>query len=282
MIVRFSLVLTQLYSLFPCLVFREHYNSLLESEVDVKGIAYEEIVGSNLRGDRGEFFTPRNACRMAVNLLDPEPGTKIIDPACGTGGFLVTAMNHMLHKFDSSAPKLWRVRERPTQAETAELYRARQEFTSTSVVGIDINPNLVRAAKMNMVMNNDGSGGLTQADSLRDPITWTGEARQKAPLGSFDYLFTNPPFGTRIRIDAPEVLRQFDLAAAWDLNESTGRWALRLDSRGDGVLQSSQPPEILFIERSLQFLKPGTGKMGMVIPNGILNNPPLGYVRQWI
>src|SRR4051812_8362449 len=70
--------------------------SLLESAVDVKGIAYEEIVGANLRGDRGEFFTPRNACRMAVAMTDPKPGQRILDPCCGTGGFLITAMNAVL------------------------------------------------------------------------------------------------------------------------------------------------------------------------------------------
>lgn len=256
--------------------------SLLESQVDVKGIAYEEIVGSNLRGDRGEFFTPRNACRMAVAILDPEPGKTIIDPACGTGGFLVTAMNHVLVKLDKAVKAKWRRPESPTENELAELYRARQEYLSSSVVGLDLNPNLVRAAKMNMVMNNDGAGGLTQADSLKDPVRWSDEARKMAPLNSFDYLFTNPPFGTNIRIDAPEVLEQYDLAAAWDYDEAAGAWKKRTKSDGTVVLQGSQPPEILFIERALKLLKSGTGRMAMVIPNGILNNPPLGYVRQWI
>src|SRR4029077_12253680 len=91
--------------------------SLLASPVDVKGVAYEEIVGSNLRGDRGEFFTPRNACKMAVDLLSPEPGSRIVDPACGTGGFLVTAMNHVLEKFDDAARKRWRSGGNPSRAE---------------------------------------------------------------------------------------------------------------------------------------------------------------------
>jgi type I restriction enzyme M protein len=256
--------------------------SLLESPVDVKGIAYEEIVGSNLRGDRGEFFTPRNACKMAVELLSPNPGSRFIDPACGTGGFLVTAMNAVLEKFDEKAKKRWRRKEAPTEQESAEFYRGRRELMESSVVGLDINPNLVRASKMNMVMNNDGSGGLFQADSLKDPITWAQETRQKARLGTFDYLFTNPPFGTNIRIDSQEVLGQFELACQWDFDETEMRWTKKLKSDQTPVLQGSQPPEILFIERALQFLKPGVGLMAMVIPNGILNNPPLGYVRQWM
>lgn len=77
--------------------------SLLASPVDVKGVAYEEIVGSNLRGDRGEFFTPRNACRMAVTMLNPQPHERLIDPSAGTGGFLITAMNHALHHIETGS-----------------------------------------------------------------------------------------------------------------------------------------------------------------------------------
>lgn len=254
--------------------------SLLDSSVDVKGVAYEEIVGSNLRGDRGEFFTPRNACKMAVAMLDPEPGARIADPACGTGGFLISAMNCVLGKLDARKRGLWRDPDQPTHGELQELFKARQDLLSTTLAGLDINPNLVRAAKMNMVMNNDGAGGLAQADSLRDPSEWSEEAREVAALGSFDFVFTNPPFGTKIRIDQPEVLEQYELAKQWELED--GVWRIRLDHRGRASMQGAQPPEILFIERCVQLLKPGTGKMAMVIPNGILNNPPLGYVRHWL
>lgn len=256
--------------------------SLLESAVDVKGIAYEEIVGSNLRGDRGEFFTPRNACRMAVAMLEPEPGSRVLDPCCGTGGFLITAMNCILEKFDAHRRTMWRNPTSPSLPELEETFKAKQKLLSETIVGLDLNPSLVRAAKMNMVMNNDGSGGLTQANSLHDPVTWSEEARRVAPLSSFDFVFTNPPFGTNIKIDAPEILRQYDLAAQWDFDDENGGWVKKVDAKGDPVLQSSQPPEILFIERCVQFLKPGTGIMAMVIPNGILNNLSLGYVRQWI
>jgi type I restriction enzyme M protein len=256
--------------------------SLLGSQVDVKGVAYEEIVGSNLRGDRGEFFTPRNACRMAVEMIDPGPKDRILDPACGTGGFLVTAMNAVLKKIEQGHQARWANPARPSQQEWEQQFRARDEIMRRNVVGLDLNPVLVRAAKMNMVMNNDGSGGMTQADSLKDPVTWSPDAQVLAPLGSFDLVFTNPPFGTKIRIDNPTTLAQYDLAAQWDWVESSDRWVKRLDSSGQLVLQGSLPPEILFIERCVQFLKPGSGKMAMVVPNGILNNPPLAYVRQWL
>jgi type I restriction enzyme M protein len=255
--------------------------SLLASPVDVKGIAYEEVVGSNLRGDRGEFFTPRNACRMAVTMLNPSVDEILLDPACGTGGFLITAMNHALHGLEESEKAIWADPDEPTEAERAELYRKRSEYLTNRVYGFDLNPNLVRAAKMNMVMNNDGEGGLYQANSLANPHTWRLPESRRVGLGWVDVLFTNPPFGTKIVIDNESVLDQYDLAAMWDQDEH-GRWTMRLDKENRKVLQKSQPPEILFIERCVQFLKPGKGRMAMVIPNGILNNPALGYVRHWL
>ncbi|HEX5307513.1 MAG TPA: N-6 DNA methylase [Solirubrobacteraceae bacterium] len=256
--------------------------SLLASPVDVKGVAYEEVVGSNLRGDRGEFFTPRNACRMAVAMLDPQPGERLLDPACGTGGFLITAMNHALTKLECEESQTWSDPDSPTEPERQELYRKRMDYLTKRVFGLDLNPNLVRAAKMNMVMNNDGSGGHHQANSLANPHTWNPEVSDAIRLGSIDILFTNPPFGANIVIDDEEILRQYELAAIWD-QESTGSWAMRRDRRSkQPVLQKSQPPEILFIERCVQFLVPGTGCMAMVLPNGILNNPALAYVRHWI
>ena len=255
--------------------------SLLASPVDVKGIAYEEIVGSNLRGDRGEFFTPRNACRMAVEMLDPQADQRVIDPACGTGGFLITAMNHALKVLRKQEAALWNDPENPTSYEMEELYRKRAEYLSTCVHGMDLNPALVRAAKMNMVMNNDGAGGLFRENSLANPHTWERESAAAVQLGSFDLIFTNPPFGANIVIDDINILSQYELAAVWDADEN-GKLSIRKDKNGEPILQASQPPEILFIERCVQLLKPGTGRMAMVIPNGILNNPSLEYVRSWL
>lgn len=255
--------------------------SLLASPVDVKGIAYEEIVGSNLRGDRGEFFTPRNACRMAVRMVDPKPSDRLLDPSCGTGGFLITGMNHALEHIERDERAQWADPDSPTDAERQELYRKRSEFLSNNVFGFDLNPVLVRAAKMNMVMNNDGEGGLFQQDSLSHPHTWSPDASSRVPLGSVDVIFTNPPFGANIVIDDLQVLEQYELAAIWDKDEH-GNWSIRTDSKGRRVYQKSLPPEILFIERCVQLLADGTGRMAMVIPNGILNNPALEYIRYWL
>ncbi|MCB9865519.1 MAG: N-6 DNA methylase [Phycisphaerales bacterium] len=247
--------------------------SLLESDVDVKGRAYEEIVGSNLRGDRGEFFTPRNMCAMAVGMLDPDEKQVVLDPACGTGGFLITAMNHVIEKIRVAEEAKWGGNH--ARAERAIQTRI-QRYAAKQIFGVDFNPELVKASKMNMVMNNDGAGSLFQANSLADPMTWDMDLRKARLMGKVDVLFTNPPFGSKIPVSDPAVLEQFDLGHTWSYSKDTDEWIQSCS------VQKSQPPEILFIERCVQFLKPGTGRMAIVLPDGILGSPGLGYVREWI
>ncbi len=252
--------------------------SLLESDIDVKGKAYEEIVGSNLRGDRGEFFTPRNICRMAVEMLDPAPDDLVLDPACGTGGFLTIAMNHVIDKLRERAALRWRNPESPSEIEFRELHQKIREYADQQIVGIDLNPNLVKASKMNMVMNNDGAGGLYQGNSLAASVTWSSELRGLNLDDSVDLVFTNPPFGSKIKIDDPAILERYDLAYVWDFDAENDRYFMRQPRQ----LQRSQPPEILFVERCVRFLKPGTGRLAIVLPDGILGSPSLAYVREWI
>ncbi len=247
--------------------------SLLESDIDVKGRAYEEIVGSNLRGDRGEFFTPRNICRMAVAMLDPGEKQLILDPACGTGGFLITAMNHVIEKIRVAEMTKWS--NKLERAEKAIRERIKK-FAEQFIVGMDFNPELVKASKMNMVMNNDGAGGLFQANSLEAPATWDPDLRKYNVMGRIDLLFTNPPFGSKIPVTDPAILEQYDLGHSWNYNKAADRWSKT------SAVQKSQPPEILFIERCVRFLKPGTGRVAIVLPDGILGSPGLGYVREWI
>lgn len=247
--------------------------SLLESDIDVKGRAYEEIVGSNLRGDRGEFFTPRNVCRMAVGMLNPGEKQLILDPACGTGGFLITAMNHAIEKIRAAEFAKWGNNQERAERAIAERIK---KFAARFIVGIDFNPELVKASKMNMVMNNDGTGGLYQANSLETPAVWDPELRGRNVLGSVDLLFTNPPFGSKIPVSDPAILDQYDLGHVWVYDSTNDQWTRSSN------LQKSQPPEILFIERCVRFLKPGTGRAAIVLPDGILGSPGLGYVREWI
>jgi len=247
--------------------------SLLESDVDVKGRAYEEIVGSNLRGDRGEFFTPCNVCAMAIAMLDPTEKELVLDPACGTGGFLIAAMGSVVSRI-----RVAKERKHKGNIERIELAARERsvEYASKLIVSIDFNPELVKAAKMNMVMNNDGSGGLYQGNSLEVEGRWSDELRARKLYKSVDVLVTNPPFGSKITIDEPSILQQFDLGHIWQYDRTLDRWTMT------GELQKRQPPEILFIERCVQFLKPGTGRAALVLPDGILGSPGLGYVRHWI
>lgn len=269
--------------------------SLLDTHIDVKGKAYEELVGANLRGDRGEFFTPRNVMKMVVEMITPRTNEKICDPACGTGGFLVTAMNYVMNQLERSAeddfekPKTqWGDREK-------EIVRKKiKEIAETNFYGFDINPDLVKATKMNMVMNNDGSGNIYRNDSLLPPHEWSTELKEqlsdtlgirtntinnKDSIGFFDVIITNPPFGSKIPIKDHHILEQYLIGYIWENKQ------YKVDPKAQWTItskfQSSAPPEQLFIERCLQFLKPG-GRLGIVLPDSILGSPGLGYIRQWL
>jgi type I restriction enzyme M protein len=243
--------------------------SLLQTLADVKGAAYEQLVGSNLRGDRGEFFTPRNVCDMAARMaLATYPRDKwlklrILDPACGTGGFLVSVMNVWREYLESVQRAKWRNNESKALEETARLLR---EIANQYLAGIDFNPILVRAAQMNLVMHGDGSTNVYHANSLLLPGEWTGDVAKHIQFGEFDIILTNPPFGSKIPIDDPHILAQFELSTFEMQN---------------GARRASMPPEQLFIERCLKLLKPG-GRLAIVLPDSILSNPGLAFIRRWI
>jgi len=243
--------------------------SLLQTQADVKGIAYEQLVGSNLRGDRGEFFTPRNVCEMAARMaLATYPRERwlklrILDPACGTGGFLVAMMNIWREHLQAIQLAKWPNNESKALEETARILR---DTANQYLMGIDFNPVLVRAAQMNLVMHGDGSTNVYHANSLLPPGEWSDVVKDKIRPGGFDIILTNPPFGSKIPIDDPHILEQFELAKF---------------EMENGVRRASMPPEQLFIERCLYLLKPG-GRVAIVLPDSILSNPGLAFIRRWI
>ena len=263
--------------------------SLLETHVDVKGKAYEELVGANLRGDRGEFFTPRNIMRMAVRMINPKPDERVCDPSCGTGGFLVAAMNHVIERLKSEVENEFGTSESEWSEHEKNIVRDKvKQIASKNFFGFDINPDLVKATKMNMVMNNDGSGNIFRNNSLLPPHEWALDLKQQLSealnisvndvqnsdtIEFFDVIVTNPPFGSKIPLKDNHILGQFDLGYIWreDLAVSDGSaWMKSSD------FQSSVPPEQLFIERCLQFLKP-SGRLAIVLPDSILGKP-----RTWL
>jgi len=263
--------------------------SLLSTNIDIKGKAYEELVGANLRGDRGEFFTPRNVMHMTVEMVAPKVSDKVLDSSCGTGGFLVTAMNKVIEHLEKQMVDAFGKSKPEWSYDEVKLFQDKiSEIASHNFFGFDINPDLVKATKMNMVMNNDGSGNILRSDTLLPPHEWDDEfktrmadvlnikktdIRNAKSIAFFDVIVTNPPFGSKIPIKDSRILEQYELGHIWA--KKAGAWAKT------GRLQGSVPPEQLFIERCWQLLKPG-GRLGIVLPDSILGSPGLGYIRQWL
>jgi len=275
--------------------------SLLSTDIDIKGKAYEEIVGSNLKGDRGQFFTPRNIMHMAVDMINPSIDERVLDPACGTGGFIVIAMLQTLKELQDAYIKMTNKPLLDWSREERKQFEDKvSEIVSANYFGFDITPELVKAAKMNMVMNNDGSGNMLHIDTLEPPYMWNEEFRKSfsaslnkgetdsskltnqnsfsswKDLQFFDVIVTNPPFGSKILIKDKVILEQFDLGYIWEKPKNKSENWKKSDR-----LQSGVPPEQLFVERCLQLLKPG-GRMAIVLPDSILGSPGLGFIRQWL
>ncbi len=274
-----------------CIVGELQGYSLLNTNIDIKSKAYEEIVGANLRGDRGEFFTPRNIMKMVVEMINPLPYEKTADISCGTGGFIVSAMNHAITQLERNFTVRLNLKREDWDDNTVLLFREKvSQMTGSNFFGFDINPDLVKATRMNMVMNNDGSSNILQINSLLPPHEWpdyfkksladalgieADEIRNHHTIEFFDVIVTNPPFGSKIPVKDESILRQYQLAHIWENNKQTGRWTMT------NKLQSSVPPEILFLERCTQFMVPG-GRLGIVLPDSILGSPGLGYIREWL
>ena len=241
--------------------------SLLNTQTDVKGQAYEELVGANLRGDRGEFFTPRNVCDMAVRMVlslhsnQKMASLKVLDCCCGTGGFLVSVINSLREKITGFEM----VRGGTEEERRTRIGERLKSLAERNLFGMDINPFLVRTTQMNLVMHGDGSANVFQGDSLAAPGEWEDDgARQKIKQGTFDIVVTNPPFGGQAHIDDPHILSRYDLPA---YNTKDTR--------------SLMPSEQLFVEGALKYVKPG-GYLVIVLPRSIANNPGLKFIRGWL
>ncbi len=242
--------------------------------LDAKGAAYQELVKHNIRGDRGQYFTPRGAVDLMVAMLDPLPDERVMDPACGTGGFLVSTLKHLDAKLRAASDIAL---DDESTAEFLSVQEALRAFVEHNLFGADFDPFLVRAAQMNVLMASNGQARVFNMNSLEFPaghLQGVAQARGKADLGSMDVVMTNPPFGSNIPITDPNILKHFALAHTWERTEDGG-------FRNTGRLQGSVAPEVLFIERCLDWLKPG-GRTGIVLPDGILGNPGDEYIRWWL
>jgi len=239
---------------------------LIEAERDIVADAFETFIGHALKGAQGQFFTPRNVVKMMVDILDPDYEDLIIDPACGSGGFLIEALRYVWRKLDAEGEKY--------QWNSENLKEEKMEFALNRIRGIDKDYFLAKVAKAYMAIVGDGKSGIFCEDSLENPENWDSKTREKIHLGEFSVLLTNPPFGSKIPVRGEEKLKQYELGHKWKLNKQTGKWE-------KGKLKDKEAPQILFIERCLQLLKDG-GRMAIVLPDGIYGNNQLGYIRQWL
>ncbi len=239
--------------------------ALTECERDAVGEAFETFIGPSLKGPQGQFFTPRNVVKMVVDMIDPKPSEKIIDPACGSGGFLVEALRHVWRKVEERGATLgW---------PELETFSEKQKVAIDKFRGIDKDAFLSKVAKAYMAILGDGRGGVFCENSLEQPQNWHQKTRESIQMGSFDVLITNPPFGKKLSIESDEILRTFDLGYTWKA-EKDGSFTKK-------SLQDKQPPQILFIERCLDLLRDG-GRMGIVLLESIFGMPKYRYVIDYI
>jgi len=226
----------------------EHLQELAINKIDLdtKGVAFERFMEDFFKGKMGQFFTPREIITFCVEMMNPERSDLVIDPACGSGGFLLNALDRV-RKFAEDG------------YDEREAWEHWHKFAMNNLYGIEINDQIARVCKMNMIIHDDGHTNVISTDSLRnvDEITKQHKAFKK---NQFDILLTNPPFGATVKSTEKDYLDKYEL----------------------GKGKKNQKTEILFIERCLVFLKAETGRMSIVLPDGILTNSSLQYVRDFL
>lgn len=291
----------------------ESYN-LSDTQDDVKGIAFEQFLGTTFRGELGQYFTPRTVVDFMTEILDPQEGEVICDPTCGSGGFLIKAFEYVREKIEEDVrsekerirtelegdnfEKLSEDEQLVINEKIEQMQIALNDELDTSVsgsrmynlsrnciFGTDANPRMARTSKMNMIMHGDGHGGVHHHDGLLN-VNGIFEER-------FDVILTNPPFGQNV--DKNQLITDADkftdeetkkyykekYGVAYDealrqVNDHIGDTLLSLYDLGS----TSTLTEVLFMERCLRLLKKG-GRMGMVLPEGVLNNKNLQAVREY-
>lgn len=240
--------------------------SLQESPRDAVGDAFEVFIGLSLKGSQGQFFTPRNVVKMIVDMVDPGPTDKIIDPACGSGGFLVEALRHVWGHVEKQGQDLGWPR--------AEIDAEKQKVAIANFRGIDKDTFLSKVAKAYMAILGDGRGGIYCENSLEAPSKWGSKTRNGVQTNEFDVVITNPPFGKKLAIDSESILKTYDLGHKWKQNPKTQVFEM-------GELADKQAPQILFIERCLDLLK-DDGKLGIVLLESIFGMPKYRYVVDYL
>jgi type I restriction enzyme M protein len=249
----------------------EHLESINFSatDLDTKGVAFERFLDGFFKGDFGQYFTPREIIQFCVAMMPPQADDFVLDTSCGSGGFLLYAMDHVRHQAANIKNEVLR-------------FRKWHDFAEKRLFGIEINDEISRVAKMNMILHDDGHTNVVAADGLESWPVLEKINRDLKPE-TFDIILTNPPFGAVVKA-AEKGQAYID---RFDLSRHLGKTA-----SGDGEKQkagkatvkqrASVKTEILFLERIHDFLKAGTGRAAIVVPDGILTNGSLQGVRDWL
>lgn len=231
--------------------------NLNKTDLDVKGVAFEQFMDGFFKGDFGQYFTPRPIIEFCVKMMKPKHDWDVLDPSCGSGGFLLHALDYMRKQASEYYDK-----------GTVDYFNYWHEFASKHLYGIEINDEIARVAKMNMIVHDDGHTNVISYDAL-DSIEKMHSHNQGFTKDKFDLILTNPPFGSTINKTEKPYLTTYEL----------GKMS---DAKGKEKARPRQSSEVLFIERIWDFLKSDTGKAAIVLPDGILTNSSMQYVRDFI
>lgn len=244
--------------------------NLSETDLDSKGRAFETFMGSFFRGNFGQYFTPREIVKFIVDVLPITNESKVLDTSCGSGGFLLYALNKVREQATEYYPNY-----KNDTRQYGKWYTYWHDFAEKNLFGIEINEQISRAAKMNMIIHDDGHTNVITSDGL------VSDADIKARTGNngfeyetFDFIITNPPFGSTIRQTEQAYLKTYMLG------KKEEDW-LAVRSRTGDDTRDGQQSEVLFIEQDYHFLKEN-GMLAIVLPDGILTNSSMQFVRTQI
>lgn len=237
--------------------------NLNKTDLDSKGKAFETFMGSFFRGDFGQYFTPRPIVKFIVDSLPIDNHSRVLDTSCGSGGFLLHALDKVREQANDFYDKV---------KEEKDHFRHWHDFAEKNLFGIEINDQIARTAKMNMIIHDDGHTNVIASDGLlSDKEMQTKSKNKEFVYGTFDFIITNPPFGSSIKQTEKAYMHQYNLAV------KEVDW-LNTTASGKAALRDSQSTEVLFLEQCHKFLTEH-GYLAVVIPDGILTNSSLQYVR---
>jgi len=241
--------------------------NLNKTDLDSKGKAFETFMGSYFRGDFGQYFTPRPIVKFIVDSLPISYNSRVLDTSCGSGGFLLYALDKVREQANEFYDPI---------KDEKDHYKYWHDFAEKNLFGIEINDQIARTAKMNMIIHDDGHTNVIASDGLLSDIEMQAKSGNKEfKYNSFDFIITNPPFGSSIKQTEKAYMRQYRLAVKevdW-LNISKSSV-----TSGKAAIRDSQSTEVLFLEQCHKFLVEH-GYLAVVIPDGILTNSSLQYVR---